>query len=168
MTKVSRIFLVGFMGAGKTTVGKILADRLGWTFVDLDAEIEAYEGRSVEEIFRTDGEAYFRRRERERLGKAAAGAPAVISLGGGAYADAENRDLVDAQGLSVYLEAPLGVLIDRIGEGRGRPLASDRAHLERLFVLRGPSYRMASMTITTEGRSPEEISDAVVRGVAAR
>jgi shikimate kinase len=162
---IERVLLVGFMGAGKTTVGRCLADRLGWKFVDLDLEIERQEGRSIAEIFRTRWESYFRRVERACLEAVAAERQAVVSVGGGAYVDQDNRALVDSLGLSVYLEASLDVLLDRVGEDASRPLASDRVRLEQLFALRSPSYKMASMTIETGGLGPDEIADAVMKRV---
>jgi len=153
------------MGAGKTTVGELLARRLGWRFVDLDLEIEALEHRSVVEIFREDGEAYFRRVERRCLETVSRGPGQVISLGGGAYVNPANRALVESRGICVYLEAPLHVLLGRIGSGAGRPLAGDRAMVDQLFASRQASYKMARMSIETEGRSPEDVVDGIVRAL---
>ena len=153
----NRIFLVGFMGVGKTTIGRSLAERLSWTFVDLDAEIERCEGQSIAEIFTQKGEDWFRRAEADRLKVVAAQRHQVVSLGGGTYVPPANRALVDALGCSVYLEAPLAVLLDRIGDGEERPLASDRSRLEGLFEDRLPSYTKARATVKTANRAPEDV-----------
>lgn len=159
---VTRIFLVGFMGAGKTTVGRILAERLRWSFVDLDLEIERLEGQSVADIFGSRGEAYFRARERACLALVSESDRRVVSLGGGTYIDPVNRELVDSCGLSIYLEAPLEVLFGRIPDDDARPLASDRSRLEDLFAERVPSYRMARMTIDTAGRDAQTVAGEVL------
>src|SRR5437762_11443381 len=100
---VSRIYLVGFMGSGKTTVGRRLAKKLGWKFIDLDEEIERREHRQVAEIFREKGEPYFRNLERLCLKDlSSSNSKAVIALGGGAYADAGNRDVAEKTGLTVW------------------------------------------------------------------
>ena len=153
----TRIFLVGFMGAGKTTIGRLLADKLNWSFVDLDAEVERSEGASVAEIFASRGEDWFRSAESECLKVVSAPRRRVVSLGGGTYVNPRNRALVDSLGLSVYLEAPLDVLLERIGRSTHRPLASDKGRLERLFEERLSAYRMAGATIETAHRSPGEI-----------
>lgn len=159
---VTRIFLVGFMGGGKTTVGRLLAERLGWTFIDLDAEIERLEGRSVAEIFASEGEAAFRSMERRSLETVSGPPNRVVSLGGGTYVDARNRELVDSVGVSVYLEASLSVLLERIDDDGSRPLARDRQRLEALFAERVASYRMARVCIDTENLDPIEVAEAVL------
>jgi shikimate kinase len=158
----SRIFLVGFMGAGKTTVGRLLADRLGWSFVDLDTAVEERAGQSVREIFRSRGETAFRELEAECLRAASAPARRVVSLGGGTYADPGNRQHLESLGLSIYLEAPLEVLLERIGDDESRPLARDRESLGRLFAERVASYRMAGMSVATGDRDPRQVVDALL------
>jgi len=160
---ITRVFLVGFMGVGKTTVGQLLARRLGWSFVDLDREIEGREGQSVREIFRSKGEACFRAAEAACLRSVSGPPRRVVSLGGGAYLDPSNRALVDSCGLSVYLEAPLEVLLGRIDDDGSRPLFGSRGQVERLFRERQPTYRMAQRTVETADRAPEDIVDRVVR-----
>ena len=160
-----RIFLVGFMGAGKTTVGRVLAARLDWEFVDLDVEIEDRERQSIAEIFTRRGEPWFRLVERECLKQVAAQRKRVVSLGGGAYVSSENRAVVDSLGVSVFLDAPLETLLKRIGDDADRPLARNRAGLERLLDERVGFYRMARLTIETGDRSPEEIVEEILRGI---
>lgn len=158
-----RIYLVGFMGAGKSTVGRLIAARLGWSFVDLDGEIERAEGRSVPEIFRDDGEAYFREVESVELDRVSRRAHCVIALGGGTYVDQENRDRVEATGLSVYLDAPLELIRERIDTDGSRPLYSSARDVAELYRRRRPSYRMAAATIDTRGLRPQAIADRVIR-----
>jgi len=154
---IERVFLVGFMGAGKTTVGRLLALHLDWEFVDLDAEIERREGRSIAETFTLRGEHWFRVAETECLRQVAAPRQRVVSLGGGTYLTSENRLLVESLGLSVYLEAPLEVLMGRIRDDGTRPLARDRARLGHLLEERVGTYRLARLTVVTANRTPEEI-----------
>lgn len=166
--KSSRIYLVGFMGAGKTTIGSLLADRLGWEFVDLDTAIEVQENRAVRVIFAASGEAYFRQVEAACLRQLSGGSDRVISLGGGAYVDPANRELVDSTGLSVYLEAPLEVLMSRIDDDGSRPLAGDRADLARLFADRTRSYKMAQVVIGTGNREPAEVVEELLLALGDR
>jgi shikimate kinase len=158
-----RIYLVGFMGAGKTTVGRLVAAGLGWSFVDLDEEIERSEGKPVSEIFRDSGEPYFRKIERIQLGEVAQRTHCVIALGGGTYADGWNRDLVEKTGHSVYLDTPLELIEDRIVRDGLRPLFSKGVDIAALYTQRQPSYRMAATTVDTRGLSPQEIADRVIQ-----
>ncbi len=146
------IYLTGFMGAGKTTIARALAERLGWEFVDLDAEIAAQEGAEITEIFDTRGEDAFRRIEREavktwvhRVGR---GMPSVIALGGGTFAQPENLDLLENHGISIWLDCPIEILRARVAADAGtRPLARDRASFERLYEERRAGYSRASYRI---------------------
>src|SRR5438105_14341037 len=125
------IFLVGFMGAGKTTVGRILAERLGWRFIDLDDAIEAHEGRTIAEIFQASGESEFRRAEaealRSRIEQLDSAHPAVVALGGGAYAQELNRKLIRGMAQpAVFLDAVADDLMVRCGkDSLERPLMAD-------------------------------------------
>lgn len=159
----SRIFLVGFMGAGKTTVGRLLAERLGWNFVDLDLEIERAKGLSVGEIFASRGEAWFRAAEHEVLRVVAASPKQIISLGGGTYVDPANRVLIESLGCSVYLDTPFELLLKRIGGDVSRPLASDPSRLAHLFEERMSSYRLARVRVETGDRTPEDIVEEILR-----
>jgi shikimate kinase len=166
--KVSRIYLVGFMGVGKTTIGRLLAGRLGWEFIDLDAAIEAREKKSVRAIFDTSGEAHFRGVEKACLRQLSGGSERVISLGGGAYVDSSNRQLVESTGVSVYLEAPLEVLLSRIDDDGSRPLARNRSELASLFADRTRSYKMAQVVIGTGNREPAEVVEELLRVLGER
>jgi len=148
------IYLVGFMGSGKSTVGRALADDLGWTFHDLDEEIERREGTTISEIFDTHGEATFRQAEtaalRELVRSVEGGRPQVISLGGGAFLSDENRELVSNNGVTVWLDCSLHTVERRIASFAHRPLARDPARLKELFEARRPGYGLADYRIEIE------------------
>jgi shikimate kinase len=149
------IVLVGMMGSGKTTVGKKLASKLQLPFVDTDAEIERREGRSVAEIFAADGEPSFRATESQVLGELlTADAPKVIATGGGAVLDPGNRTLLRQHAIVVWLQAPAGVLAQRVGDDTSRPLLADdpRTTIDRLLVERAPLYREVADHIVEVGR----------------
>jgi shikimate kinase len=162
------IFLVGFMGAGKTSVGKVLAERLGWRFFDLDQQIENREGLSVSEIFRAHGEQGFREREhralRGLLGEVCADAPAVIALGGGAFVQAENMELLATKGVSVFLDTPVEELWQRCstsGEPE-RPLRTDAVAFRDLHDKRRSHYLRSNLRVETSGRTVAQIAQEVM------
>jgi len=154
------IFLVGFMGSGKTTVGQELARRLGRQFVDLDARIERRERSTIEEIFRARGEAAFRQAETAALHDfldALSQHDSVVALGGGAFAQKENRELLQGQ-LTVFLQAPVEELWRRSEDDAvERPLRKDRAQFESLYRQRLPFYQKATLTVDTLGKEPASI-----------
>jgi shikimate kinase len=166
--EVWTIFLVGFMGAGKTTVGQQLAERLGWRFIDLDDAIEAHEGRSIAEIFRASGEHEFRRAEaealRSRIEQLDPYHPAVVALGGGAYAQEANRILITGMAQpAVFLDAPLDDLIARCKQdGPERPLMNDENHFRQLYERRRPAYMEADVHIHTGGKAPAAIVNEII------
>ena len=162
-----RIYLIGFMGAGKTTVGRLLAELLGWSFVDLDTEIQSVEGRSVADIFESSGEPHFRRVESEQLREVSRLPNSVVALGGGTYADPDNRAHVEASGLSVYLETALESIRDRIGDDGARPLFADSPRIAELYQQRLPSYRMASVTVNTDGLNSKELANRIFQIVSS-
>jgi shikimate kinase len=161
------ILLTGMMGCGKSVVGRVLAERLGWRFIDTDAQIERTRGCSVAEIFRQEGEAGFRALERAEIGELP-GERAVVALGGGALAQAENRAILQQRGVIVWLDAKPETLLARIGESDDRPLlaglsAEDRR--ERLNTLRderAESYGEAEVRVVTDGCTPKQVCDAVL------
>jgi shikimate kinase len=166
-----RIFLIGFMGAGKTTVGRRLAERLGAPFVDLDPEIEGRVGMSVREIFATQGEAEFRRLEREALAATLAHPDAVIATGGGTVVFEANARLIRAGGLSVFLNPAFGTIVGRIG-GLGkadRPLFQDEAQALALYRERLPAYRKADLTVDiAPGEDAGEVAARIALRIGAR
>jgi shikimate kinase len=145
------IYLVGYMGSGKSTIGRRLAEELGWTFADLDEEIESAQGRPISTIFDQDGEPAFRRIEHDALAahlhRIQAGTPTVLALGGGAFSRPENRELIANNGISIWLHCPVGTLWERVSLATHRPLARDRARFEALYLTRRPDYAMAEYRI---------------------
>jgi shikimate kinase len=138
--KADKIYLVGFMGAGKTTLARALAKRLDWEAVDIDEVIEARERESVAEIFVHHGEPYFRAAERAVLSEQLGRPHLVVATGGGTFADPQNRAAINADGVSVWLDVPFDRLVHRIPADGRRPLAADRASLERLYHQRRSFY----------------------------
>jgi shikimate kinase len=160
--KYSRIYLIGFMGSGKTTVGRQLARKLGWKFIDLDKEIEQGEKRQVAEIFREKGEAHFRFLEKRYLKEASYSNRAVIALGGGTYIDAQNRALADMTGLTVWLKVSFARVGDRVKMDGTRPKFDNRDEAERLYQDREPHYALARVHVSTDEGTPESVADEIV------
>jgi shikimate kinase len=164
-----RILLVGMMGAGKTTTGRSVAARLGWTYRDSDADVEAKTGLTVPELFARDGEAAFRRAEAEVLASACADPdPSVVSVAGGAVLNADNRRLIAATGTVVWLRARAETLAVRVGDGAGRPLLEDdpAAAMVRLYEVRAPFYaEVADAVIDVDELSADEVVERVLAAV---
>lgn len=152
------------MGSGKTSVGGHLARELGYRFVDLDREIERKRGLSVAEIFERDGEEEFRRMESQVLREAGGMHGVVVATGGGTLTRWENRDFIQRTGTSVWLDAPLDVMMERCREGVRRPLLSTPDKMAALLEERLPGYRSADLRTGTDGTVP----DVVARQIAAR
>ena len=153
---VRAIFLVGFMGAGKTTVGRALSAQLGWRFEDLDDRIQVQEGRSIPQIFQQSGEVGFRRSELAALREllAESGEPLVAALGGGAFVQEEISTLLAAPDcMTVFLDAPVQELWRRCtADGVDRPLRREEKEFRRLYEVRRPRYLKAQLHIATNGR----------------
>jgi shikimate kinase len=162
---VDKVYLVGFMGAGKSSVARALARRLDWRAVDVDALIEAREHRSVSDIFSGKGEAYFRALERAVLLDHLAERHLVVATGGGTFVDPANREAINRDGLSVWLDVPLKTLIERVPADGRRPLAQDRAAFERLYHARTEAYRHARLHVSGGRRSVHDIVDEVAGAV---
>ena len=145
--KADKIYLVGFMAAGKTTMARALARRLDWEAVDIDEQIEQRERSTVADIFARHGEVYFRAVERAILFEHLAARHLVVATGGGTFADAQNRAAINSDGVSVWLDVPLDRLIARIPADGRRPLAADRSGFERLYHLRRVSYEQAHVRL---------------------
>jgi shikimate kinase len=166
---ISRLILTGFMGAGKSTVGAILAQDLGWRFVDLDRMIEASGQRTVAEIFRDFGEAEFRERERQAVQQLGGEEHIVLALGGGTVEDESTRTrLIQSPGnCLVFLDADLTELLARCSvEGKTRPLLSSVESPEARHHRRLPHYRAAHLTVNTSGLRPREVAAKVLERVS--
>ena len=165
------IVMIGMMGAGKTAIGGELARRLHRPFVDTDAEIVRAAAMSIPEIFARDGEAFFRARESEVLGRVLASGDSVISTGGGAWLRGENRALVGQSGVSVWLDCDLETLWHRVRQRPTRPLlqtADPRGTLERLLAEREPVYTLADIRVPARrGDSIEQTTNRVIEAIAA-
>jgi shikimate kinase len=152
------LYLVGFMGSGKSTVGRALAEELGWAFVDLDSEIERRECSTIAAIFDTRGEPAFRDAEtaalREQVQAVEIGRARVISLGGGAFLREENFQMVSNNGVSVWLDCPLDAIERRVQGYAHRPLARDPEKMRELFEVRRPGYGRADYRIEISGDDP--------------
>lgn len=163
-----RLFLVGFMGAGKSTVGRALARRLDWPFLDLDTEIERRYRVTIPKIFGEYGEQGFRQREREVLENVAFVGRAVISTGGGTFIQAPNRELIRRAGISVFIDPDFDVLWRRlIASPKERPLLADREATHALWLERVAVYREADLRIEAGADAePEILAETIVRRLA--
>jgi len=148
------LYLVGFMGSGKSAVGRLLAEELGWGFADVDEDIENLQGVPIAEIFDTRGEAEFRRIERETLRKRVreieCGKPMVLALGGGAFVDAENRKILEERGVTLWLDCPFPRICSRLEGQTDRPLARDPDKFRQLFDDRRDVYSQAEYRIEAD------------------
>ncbi|AVT40328.1 shikimate kinase [Plantactinospora sp. BB1] len=161
--------LVGVMGAGKTSTGLLVAKGLGVDFRDTDVDIEATAGKPIPEIFVDDGEEHFRTLERAAVADALASFDGVLALGGGAILAEENRAVLAGHRV-VYLSVELPDAVKRVGLGAGRPLLAinPRATLKHLLDQRRPLYtEVATWTVVTDGRTPEQVADEILAGLAS-
>jgi shikimate kinase len=161
-----RIVLTGFMGSGKTTVGPLVAERLGWSFVDVDDVIAAEAGTTIPEIFKREGETEFRRRERAAIASLARRDGLVLALGGGAIEDAATRELLlsAAETLMVHLQVELETALVRCrGSELLRPVFADQANLASRYEQRLPLYRMAHVSLNVDTLTPDEVAAAILR-----
>jgi len=160
-----RIFLVGFMGSGKSRVGRELAVRLGWRFIDMDAEIERAEKMPIRDIFARLGEPHFRHLERECLKRLSGESHAVIALGGGAYVDPDNRSVADSGGITVWLKVSFDNVVHRVTMDGTRPLFANLEKAKRLYEDRGPVYSLARVHVSTDHREPAAIVDEILERI---
>jgi shikimate kinase len=163
-----RLLLVGMMGVGKTTIGQLLAQRLGWAYLDSDAQVAQTTGRTIPEIFSEDGEAAFRAEETKALTVAVSGPdPTVVSVAGGAVLSEDNRALLARSGTVVWLRARPETLAKRVGDGAGRPLlgSDPGSALAALYAVREPLYKtVASVTVDVDELPPETVVERVLAG----
>jgi shikimate kinase len=163
---LKRLVLTGFMGAGKSTIGRLLADRLNWNFLDLDAHLEARTGATIPQLFAEQGEARFRRLESTALASALGLANTVLALGGGTPEDLTNRLLLEQTPgtFTIFLDAPFPTLFDRcMLQNIARPVLEDPAAAQLRFERRHPLYRrLANLTIATSNQTPGQTVDALL------
>jgi shikimate kinase len=168
LTIPKSLVLIGMMGAGKTSVGRQLAHKLGLPFVDADHEIETAAQATITEIFERDGEAAFRNGERRVIARLLEGPVCVLATGGGAFMNAETRAKIRERAISVWLRADLDLLTRRVGRRRDRPLLHNgepRAILADLLAVREPVYGEADVVVDSGDQTPDQVADAVIAGV---
>lgn len=167
---MTRLFLVGFMGAGKSTVGRIVADKLAMPFVDLDERIVARTGSSIPDIFDSSGEPEFRRLESAELSAVSGERDAIVACGGGVVLSDENRRLMKQNGVVAYLTVTPEQALARMGGAHSRPLLAGKSGevATSLLEARRSLYESASdIVLDTVARSPEDVADAVVAALSA-
>jgi shikimate kinase len=160
--KTDKIYLVGFMAAGKTTVARALAKRLGWQAADIDELIEQRERQTVADIFAAEGEAYFRAAERAVLYEQLPPRYVVVATGGGTFVDSQNRAAINRDGVSVWLDVPLDRAVARMPTDGRRPLAADRAEFERLYHQRRAAYQHAHVRLDAGRASVDALVEELV------
>lgn len=168
---MKNIVLTGFMGTGKTEVGKILAQRLGYTFVDADSVIEQEQKMSITEIFRQHGEPYFRDVEADVIRRLSERDRVVISTGGGAVLRQENIDNLRKKGIIICLTASPDTILKRTSNDSSRPLLQVEDPLKKikeLLEFRRPYYEKSDIMVDTEGKSPLEVVEDIIRRIKGR
>jgi shikimate kinase len=166
LEKKNNIYIIGFMGAGKSTVGKILAQKLNYDFVDLDSDIEREQGTRISEIFEKQGEKYFRDAETEILRKISEHSNQIISTGGGIVIKDENWEIMKNSGTTVYLKASIETLFGRVKHKTTRPLLNVENPFEKareLFSSRESLYEKSDIVLDREGLEPEYVAEAIIR-----
>lgn len=158
------IVLVGFMAAGKSRIGRLLAEQLNLPFVDSDSEVAREAGMSIPDIFREHGEAAFRSAEQAVITALLANGPQVIAVGGGAFVDPDNRRLINQAATTIWLDPAFDLIAERVSRSASRPLAADRSRdeLRQLWEERRPSYAEADFRIETSNDGPERAVDRIV------
>lgn len=163
------VVLVGLMGAGKTTIGQIMADALNIDFIDSDQHLENKEGRTIAQIFAQEGEDYFRNAEKQNILEILEyQIPCILATGGGAFMNLETRKQILKSALSVFLKADLDELVKRIGTGEGRPLFNDKNPkdvLADLIDMRYPTYCDATLTVKVADEAPEQSAQNVINSL---
>ena len=160
------IYLVGFMGCGKTTIGRLLARRIGWHFADLDHDIEKAHGATVQQLFAAYGEPHFRSLEyhalKARVTEVERGKPCVLALGGGTFVQPDNFALLENNGVTLWLDTPFELIQKRVSADGSRPLATDPHKFRELFDARRNQYQLADHRIRIESEDPEVNVNAIV------
>ncbi len=166
---MKNIYLVGFMGSGKSTVGKLLASKLDLTFVDVDKLIEEKEKRSIKEIFEKEGEPYFRNLEKVEINNLSKSENYVVSTGGGLGADLDNMKLMKETGYVVWLDVNLDTILERCKNDENRPLLKLPLNdLEKLYEDRKKIYRLANIRINADKKSPNQIVEEIINKLRSK
>jgi shikimate kinase len=165
--KADKVYLVGFMGAGKSTVARALAKRLQWAIEDIDERIEKRERRDIPTIFRQDGEPYFRSIEQEELIALLPVRGTVVATGGGTIVNPIAREMMLRDGAVIWLDAPFATVLDRIPLDGRRPLAADRIEMESLYNQRLMAYSRAHLRLDAGKNSVEDLVDQIVDWLGA-
>jgi shikimate kinase len=152
-----KLYLVGFMGAGKTTIGRALSRRIGWRFEDIDERIESRTRRTVASIFAQHGEPHFRQLERQVLGELLPQRQLIVATGGGTFAEPDNRALMLADGAVAWLDIPLSMVLERVPADVRRPLAADRVAMEQLYARRRLAYAEAHVRLDASSPPVETV-----------
>ena len=158
------IVLTGMMGAGKTTLAEVLAQKLNIKYIDIDTLIESNEGKKIADIFTQNGETYFRKIEKETIKQITTPTDLVISLGGGALENKDTRDLLLTQTTVIYLKTSPEIIFERIKNNTSRPLLCGNMSVEKIKEIlekREVNYQSATLTITTDNKTPEQIADEI-------
>lgn len=167
LTRTPGLYLAGFMASGKTTIGRLLAEELGWYFSDLDDDIEAQHGMTITQMFERRGESEFREAEREALRKRVrmvqSGRPHVIALGGGTFAQPQNLEILADNGITVWLDLPFDAVRRRLEGCEHRPLARDAQWLEHLFESRRSAYAKADFRVAIDSDNPADAVAAILK-----
>jgi shikimate kinase len=161
------LYLIGFMGSGKSAVGRMLADELGWSFADIDDDVEKAQSVSIADIFDTRGEQEFRAMEQEALRKRVreieCGKPMVLALGGGAFVDPANRKMLEERGVTIWLDCPFPRICARLEGQTHRPLARDPEKFQQLFHERRDTYNKAEHRIEADTDDPSAIVAEILK-----
>jgi shikimate kinase len=165
--KADKVYLVGFMGAGKTTVARALAKRLHWQVEDIDERVEKRERRTIATIFRQEGEPYFRAVEQQELIALLPVRGTVVATGGGTIVDPVTRELMLRDGAVIWLDTPLATILERVPLDGRRPLAADRIEMETLYNQRLMAYSQAHLRLDAGKGSVEEVVDQIVDWLGA-
>ncbi|MEI6668274.1 MAG: shikimate kinase [Acidobacteriota bacterium] len=165
--RTDKVYLVGFMGAGKTSLARELGRRLGWKVEDVDVQIESRERRAIREIFAQSGEAYFRTLERAVVRDLLPLRHAVVATGGGTFVEADTRAAMLADGVVFWIDVPFQALLGRIPLDGSRPLAPNRVQMEQLYLSRLPAYAQAHVRLDAARQPLGELAEFIVEWLGA-
>ena len=163
--RTDKVYLIGFMGAGKSSVARALGTRLGWKVQDMDELIESREHQSIATVFARNGEAYFRRIEHEVLCELVHERQLVVATGGGTFVSTDNRTIINKDGVSIWLDVSFNRVIDRLRSDTKRPLAADHTRMQTLFETRRPAYALADFRVDASLTSIDEQTEQILEWI---